>query len=278
MNPMVLMRIKNQLLGTFMPKRVASSHADIFLSPRTFPFKSWEASAEQEGQRMTFGQDTGQRLSAIRWGAGDKRILLMHGWESRATQMHALAQPLIKHGFEVIAIDAPGHGLSSGKGSDPVQFSQAVMAAHHQWGPFYGAVGHSMGCAALAIANEQGAMIDRLVLLASPANMLAPLQDFSRFMGLPKTCTQRFFQTIDRRVGRPAHELDVGKLLSTGQSDVLLIHARNDAEVAFESMSVIHNQLEGAHMWVSPPLGHRKLVRDSGVADVVGRFMRHGTL
>ncbi|MGL4242085.1 MAG: alpha/beta hydrolase, partial [Beijerinckiaceae bacterium] len=42
-------------------------------------------------------------------------VLLVHGWTGRAAFMQAFAPPLLKEGYDVIALDLPGHGLSSGK-------------------------------------------------------------------------------------------------------------------------------------------------------------------
>ncbi|WP_422444419.1 MULTISPECIES: alpha/beta hydrolase [unclassified Endozoicomonas] len=279
MNMMTLLRIKNRFLGTLLPGKVARDHVTLFLSPRRFPLKDWEEKAELNGQRISFGAEFDNSLSALRWGEGGedkKRVLIMHGWESRATQMQALAQPLIEEGYEVIAIDAPRHGLSKGKQANPVQFALAVIAACHELGPFDAAIGHSMGCAGLAIAREQGAAINRYVLMASPANMLDTLRAFADFMGLPKTCTEKFIVGVGHAVGRPAEELDIGTMLADGQPDVLLVHARNDIEVPFAAMTCIHDKLGNAQTWTSPSLGHRKLVRDPDIASMIGRFISTG--
>ncbi|MCH9691164.1 MAG: alpha/beta hydrolase [Gammaproteobacteria bacterium] len=279
MDKMILLRIKNQILGTLAPSKVAKDHVKIFLSPRRFPLKNWEENAELEGERLCFGKEFEECLSALRWGkGGDKRVLIMHGWESRATQMYTLAQPLLEQGYEVIAIDAPRHGLSKGKRANPVQFASSVVAACRELGPFHAAIGHSMGCAGLAMAREKGASITRLVLLASPANMLDNLQAFADFMKLPKKCTEIFINGIGITVGCPADELDVGKMLSTGQPEVLLVHDRNDIEVPFSSMARIYKKLSNARTWESSSLGHRKLVRDPDIATIVAQFVGTGDI
>ncbi len=129
MNMMTLLRMKNRVLGTLMPSKVAKGHVQLFLSPRKFPLKQWEEEAELNGERISFGANFNNGLSALRWGKSNKRVLIMHGWESRATQMQALAKPLVEQGYEVIAIDAPRHGLSKGEQASPVQFANAVIAA-----------------------------------------------------------------------------------------------------------------------------------------------------
>src|SRR5438105_1441963 len=55
-----------------------------------------------------------EEVAVYRWGKADRRILLVHGWGGKAAQFFSFVGPLLENGFEVIAFDAPAHGLSSG--------------------------------------------------------------------------------------------------------------------------------------------------------------------
>ena len=134
----MLLPIKNQTLGTIFPQVTARNAARLFLTPKRFPVKAWEKEAEADCERISFGNG----LSAARWGNGGPKILIMHGWESRATQMYSLVPDLIGHGFEAIGIDAPGHGHSGSGRTNPVMFAEAIQAADQTFGLFYGASGH----------------------------------------------------------------------------------------------------------------------------------------
>jgi hypothetical protein len=274
MNLIKLLRIKNRALGVVMPEKVALDNARLFLTPRAFPLKEWEKEAEQQAERFSFGHG----LSAIRWGKGKRKILLMHGWESRATQMYGLASALVADGCQVIAIDAPCHGRSKGEQSNPVAFAQAIVAADQELGPFDGAVGHSMGAVALAIAREAGANLGRYALVSSPACLYDTLIVFCDFMGLSPRCTERFVQHVESEVGRPARELDVGLLLADHTPRPLLVHDRNDREIPYESVATIKRALSDVKIWSSNDLGHRKIVRDPFIASVIRQFVTTGTV
>ncbi|WP_303288982.1 alpha/beta fold hydrolase [Marinobacter sp. SS5-14b] len=272
MNGITLIRMKNRALGMVMPEKVVRDNARLFLSPRTFPLKEWEKEAEQQGTRFGFGDG----LSAIRWGSGERKILLMHGWESRATQMYGLASALAADGCQVIAIDAPLHGRSKGKRTSPVAFAQAIVAADRELGPFDGAVGHSMGAVALAIAREAGANLGRYALVSSPACLYDTLIAFCNFMGLSTGCTKRFVRHVEREVGRSARDLDVARLMAGHTPAPLLVHARNDREIPYEAVATIKRTLSGATVWSANDLGHRKIVRDPTIASVVQQFVTTG--
>ncbi len=269
---MTLFRIKNRLLGALMPEKVARDTARLFLTPRLFPLKEWEKEAEKKCRRHTFGDG----LSAARWGAGIRRILLVHGWESRATQMYGIASALVENGFEVIAIDAPLHGHSGGVKSNPVTFAEAIATAVNELGPFDGTVGHSMGAAAIAFAMDMGADPGRCVCIAAPSCMYLVLKAFSRHIGLSEKCTTRFLRHVETEVGKPSRELNVGSIFAKLKPEVLLIHARNDQEVPYCSLEQIKQSYPDLLTYSPTDLGHQRIVRDTTVSSLISDFMKSG--
>lgn len=264
-----ILRLKNRLNGYLFPEVLAEKTARSFLTPRRFPVKEWEKQAESKCERLTFGNG----LSAARWGKSDKKILIMHGWESRATQMYRLVPELVSQGFEVIAIDAPGHGHSSGNRANPVVFSKAIVQADQTWGPFYGAIGHSMGAAALSIAMDSGARLGRLVLISSPGNLYDVLHGFAGFVGLSEKVAGLFVQHIEKEVGTPAKDLDVGRVFSRLRPKALIIHAKNDREVPFESHDAILSSWPGLQSHTPDTLGHRRIIQSPDIARRIRLFM-----
>jgi len=274
MNAMTFLRMKNRLLGAIMPEKVARDAARLFLTPRRFPLKEWEKEAEQKCRRHTFGEG----LSAARWGEGSRRILLVHGWESRATQMYGIASVLVENGFEVVAIDAPLHGHSKGTKSNPVTFAEAIVAAVKELGPFDGTVGHSMGAAAIAFTMDMGEDPGRCVCISAPSCMYHILRAFSRLIGLSEKFTARFISHVETEVGRPSRELDVGRVFAKVKPDVLLIHARNDQEVPYSSLEQIKQAYPDAQAYSPDDLDHRRIVRDTTVASLISEFMKSGCM
>ena len=149
---MKLFRSKNRLVSTFLPDYSARQARELFFTPRKFPAKPWEEKMEQKGRRIQLGGG----LSAIVWGGSNRKVLVVHGWESRATQLSGFVDVLVNQGFEVVALDGPAHGASSGERANPWLFSQAVSQAIQAVGPFEAILGHSMGGNAVATALAQG--------------------------------------------------------------------------------------------------------------------------
>lgn len=118
----------------------------------------------------------GLRIAARVTGAGET-IVCLHGWLDNAASFEPLGAAL--HGFRVVAVDLPGHGLSShrepGNSYAFVDTVAAMAAARDALGlDRCILMGHSLGAAvASALAGAQPGRCDALVLLEG----IAPLTE-----------------------------------------------------------------------------------------------------
>jgi len=276
MNIFDLIRIKNRLLSNALPAMTARSATKMFLNPRRSELKDWEYQAEKTGKRRSFEG----HLSALEWGDGKKKILLMHGWESRASQMYSLVTPLIDLGFSVIAIDGPKHGQSGGDEANPIAFSEAIKAAESEFGPFYGAIGHSLGGTAIALAMESGVRFERCTLIASPSCFYNVLFAFANFIGLSASARNHFINCVEQQAanGRSSKTLDVARIFSEIKPESLLIHSRDDKEVPYDSVINIKQAYPNVQTLLCDDLGHRNVIRDTDIAIKVASFIESGTI
>jgi pimeloyl-ACP methyl ester carboxylesterase len=152
---------------------MATAAATLFAARRVAP-----AAAVSE---LSFQLADGIKLAAQRWiahsdsQASSRRILCLHGWLDNARSFHHLAPSLASKlpSTEVVALDFPGHGLSSHKSKDAPMMqaeyayyvSEAVRSLEWDERPFT-LVGHSMGAAvALLYGAAYPEQIDKMVLL-----------------------------------------------------------------------------------------------------------------
>ena len=262
-------RLKNRISSFLLPNYTAGKARDLFLTPRRFPLKSWENEAEQLGERKSYDG----KFSAITWGKGDKTVLLMHGWESRATQLYRLVQPLLDQGYKVIGLDGPAHGESEGSKANPVMFAKAIKLLNEHEGPFEAMIGHSMGGSSVAISLSEGVDVSKVVLISSPSSILTVLQRFSRFIGLSEDVSHRFIRSVSHHAGQEAKHLDVPKLLANSDASVLVIHDEQDIEIPFEEGTRIAELVPQAKLITTNDLGHRKIVSDANVSEQIADFL-----
>jgi esterase/lipase len=115
--------------------------------PRKLPTKERDLGYIHSAKTITFNRN-GEKV-ALSWGAGPV-VILVHGWEGRSTQMAVIAQQLANNGFQAIALDFSGHGLSGGRQSGFSDFIEDLAAlkkyVEENISPnIHAMVGHSAG-------------------------------------------------------------------------------------------------------------------------------------
>jgi pimeloyl-ACP methyl ester carboxylesterase len=219
----------------------------------------------------------GHVVRGSRWGSGPV-VYLVHGWAGRSEQFSSLVLPLVEAGFTVVAHDAPSHGASdpgpSGpRSSDVVEFGKALDAVAAKFGPAYAIVAHSMGAAAAALTLEHGWLAtERLVLIAPMVDVASFIPAFQRGLGFGRRTLRRLDHRVTRRVGLPAEEVDMARLLDLDPPDLVVVHDREDTETAYDASLRLVGRWPGARLMTTHGLGHNRILRDPAV---VGAVMDH---
>lgn len=253
-------RVRAALQAFFAPPRVAARPEEVELM--------------QRAQRRDFDVD-GQRVAAWRWGDGPC-VLLVHGWGSRGSHLAAFVAPLLGHGLSVAAYDAPAHGDSPGTLSSVVHAGRAVRAAARALGPVHGIVAHSMGSPASLYAFRDGLRVAASVHLAGPATLANVMHGYARVFGLAGDEGAAFRIAIERFIGEPVAAGAVEALAAGLAHPGLVIHDRDDREVACSESEALARHWPAATLWLTEGLGHRRLLGSAEVAARAACFFAAG--
>jgi len=227
-----------------------------------------------DGGRLAFVPHRGGRLAAWTFGEGP-RILTMHGWGGHAGRLAAFFRPLVDGGFSVVAVDAPGHGLSSGSFSSLPDFVATVETVSKELGPLAGAVGHSAGAAAVALAIRHGVAIPCAVLLSPPASPEYYATRFAHYMGIPDAVRDEMKTRLETRYGIGWSDLRLSEPADASAA-VLVIHDRNDASVPWREGAAIVAAWPGSRLVSTRGLGHHKILRDPAVVRAAVSYIARG--
>lgn len=274
-------RLKNKVFSYLAPTWIAKQALKRFLSPRRTPLKEWEQKAEINGQRFVLTP----QISAMRWQTTSsieaqptKTLLLVHGWESRATQMYGLVPQLITLGYQVIAVDMPAHGQSAGTMSNAEVFIQTILLAQTKIGKFDAIIGHSMGAAATSMALSRGLDTDKLVLVSGPSSLENVFNRFSAFIGLNKKATNKMIDFASELVGTEITDLDACSLLNKNATSTLIIHDQDDTEVPISESRRLLPAFENAELFETKGLGHRKILKSSILNEKITNFLTESAI
>ncbi len=263
------LRWQLKLLWTLAPGLGFRQAWRVFTTPRRLPLKAWEAPALADARRRTVTAETGG-VAVYEWGpAAAPAVLLVHGWEHRASFWRAWVGPLLAAGYRVVALDGPAHGASAGRRTTLTDFGGAVQAVADTVGAVRAIVAHSFGAASVAglpVRLPAGAPLPRLVLISAPEGPRVVAERFADFLHLPTDLVRRFAGHIERSTGRTANSFAVATAgPGTGAERVLVLHDEGDEIIPFAEGQQIVAAWPGARLHATRGLGHNRILRDAGV-------------
>ena len=223
----------------------------------------------------------GREIMTYRWGSGERVILLVHGWRSRASRFSALVAALESADVTVIAFDAPANGDSPGRLVTILDYAAAIEALSLRHGPIDTIVAHSFGVLATFVAVREGVTVKRIVGISGMANADQLVDKFCALAGLGARAVRGMRRRIERRTfpevvdpwSRFVAELDP----SATHVPVLLVHDTDDATVDPGQALLIANAHTGpVHSVITSGLGHLRILSDPAVVEEVRRFVVSG--
>lgn len=220
----------------------------------------------------------GQRskVAAWRWGHGPT-VLLVHGWEGRGSQLGAFVEPLVRAGLSVVAFDAPGHGDSPGRRLYLADLADCIADVARAVGPLHAIIAHSFGAAAVLMAHRRGAVdARRNVMIAPNALIEDAVARFASEVALDDRDRGLFEHQLAVHNGVTVEALGIEQLVGVRDAALLVVHDRDDREVAFVHGERLAATWHNASLLATAGLGHRRILRDDAVVAAALAFVRDG--
>ena len=267
-----LIRVGLGALSLVSPPTAAFAAERVFMHPRRHARPAHECALLDAARAFVVANPDGA-LQAWEWGTAGERVLLVHGWEGRGTQLGALVAPLVERGFRVVTFDAPGHGASAGFLSSFFHFARAIESVKAELGPFHAVVAHSLGGAATGWASLAGALGERVVMIAPPASLHDAVEQAKQMLGLRQDVLSRMEARLALRFGVTLDAVHASRVAPRMTARLLVVHDENDREVAASDGELIAKAWPGAELVKTSGLGHRRILKDPGVIDRVVAFV-----
>ncbi|RZJ32793.1 MAG: alpha/beta hydrolase, partial [Flavobacterium sp.] len=209
------------------------------------------------------------------YGASAKKILLVHGWSGRGTQLVKIADELLQLGYSTISFDAPAHGKSSGKTTLMPEFIASILELEKQFGPFEAGVGHSLGGMSLYNSMRQGLKLNRLVTIASGDVVQDIMDDFTYKLRMKHKVSNLMRVYFEDKFGETMESFSA--YLSAKEIDisVLVIHDNDDEDIPVKAGIHIHKFLKNGQLMITKGLGHRKILGDEKVIQATVEFINN---
>jgi len=217
-------------------------------------------------------------VTTYQWGSGERPVLFVHGWRSRASRSIALSNALVDRGYTLVSFDARGHGDSVGKRTTAMEFADVIRQLGERHGEFEAVITHSFGSIPAFMAARSGVRTKRIVTIAGPHDFQSIVDTFAAGVGL-STAAKRGLQRHIERWARPL-KIDVWRHVvaeldpTNTRTPLFVVHDTLDAEVPFdEAMKIVEAHTGRVETLITDGLGHNRVLTDQGVVDRVVRFV-----
>ena len=266
--------ITAKILEATSAKLAARFAMKLFTSPMRFKLPKREADMDLNSrQELVNIPAINKTINVYHYGESDRKILLVHGWSGRGTQLHTIAEKLLKCGYSTISFDAPAHGKSTGKRSDMTEFIACILELEKQFGPFEHAIGHSLGAMAVLNSIKRGLKVNKAVTIGSGDVIKDIMNDFTDKLGMNIATGKLMIRLFEKKFGESINNYSAYKAAQTITIPVLVIHDENDIDVPVTAAHHIAEHLQTSELVRTSGLGHRKILGDSKVMKKILEFI-----
>jgi pimeloyl-ACP methyl ester carboxylesterase len=155
-------------------------------------------------------------INCFSWGNGKRKVLLTHGWASKALDFYELILELQKIGdIEIIAFDAPGNGSSVSEFSNLMLYADSVKSIALNYAQPDVLIGHSLGGMANVIALQVlGITPDLLISIAPLIRLKENFEQSLNSVNINAQHQDIFFANFAKEFPVPASHFNLTELYS----------------------------------------------------------------
>ncbi len=268
-----IIRLAFSLLGPMFPRLMGRWAIKLWFRTRRFPESAAGKKFTASAQRETLLVDD-IPVAVYKRGNGPI-VLFVHGWSGRGSQAAAFADDLVAAGYQVIAIDAPGHGNTPGDSTNILECAAVLLEFSRHYGAVHGVITHSFGGMVLAYAMHNGMWVDRAVCISAPAHVDYLIESFAETLAIPAAVIQDMHRRMNERFDEKVWA-SISTVLNVRELDVpaLIIHDVDDHSVPWEQGKIIANAWPGARFMKTSGLGHGRILRDPAVVAAAVEFIK----
>jgi len=256
-------------------KWVTTYAAKLFTTPIKHKVPKREFEMDQKSIQNTINiPQINKNIVTYSYGESSRKILLVHGWSGRGTQLFKIADELLKIGYSTISFDAPAHGKSEGKTTIMSEFISSIIEIEKQFGPFEIAIGHSLGGMSVLNAIKDGLKVNKAIIIGSGDIIQDILDDFILKLQLKKEIAESLRDLFEDKYHVKMNDFSAYKAAQKIDIPVLVIHDNDDPEVPVKAGIHIYNQLKNGTLFLTDSLGHRKILGSQNVIKKILDFIQ----
>jgi len=276
-----LLRLCYQYLGPIFPVYFGHRAFEQWFTTTRFKRPAYEKPALASANRETIHVNN-LNIAVYLWQHKSikpkAKLLFIHGWSGRGTQIVHYIQALNNQGYQVISFDGPAHGNSAGRQTSLLEMTDVVLTMEKHYGHFDAAITHSFGGMILLYAMRSGLTLDRAALICPAKNFQVILENLQRILALPDSVMQAVKRKTSALYGQVTQDaINTVHNAKHIHCKGLLIHDEDDLDIPWQNSEEIANAWSGAQFVKTSGLGHRRILQDEKVRQRILHFLQPET-
>ncbi|WP_431137575.1 alpha/beta hydrolase [Psychroserpens mesophilus] len=258
-------------ISLFSPRTAGKIAIRLFSSPRRKRLKE----IDKDFLETAFIEDLKYddiSIMTYRWLGKKDTVLLVHGWESNSVRWKDLILKLKALDYNIIALDAPAHGLSSGKVFNAVIYSECINVVVKKFQAKI-IIGHSVGGMATTFFQYKYQLptVEKLVLLGAPSNFVSIFQRYVNMMGYNTRISKTINDIIYERFNNKPEHFNAAKFSETIVAQGLLIHDKHDKVIPHSDAEDFRTFYKNSKLITTEGFGHT--LKSETVNDYILEFV-----
>lgn len=219
------------------------------------------------------------KFNGFIWGNGSRKVLITHGWGSKAADFSDLIAALKTiENLQIIAFDTPGNGSSEGELSNLLLFARATEAVIRAYGAPDIMIGHSLGVMANIMAISETAIKPSLLINITP--MVRLKENFTAtmtFAEVPQAAQSKFFESFESLFKVPVSYFKLTDLYTEGAAvKHWLAYDPGDKVAPLEYLQEFLAMHPSVLSKEYAATGHERIIKDAGLINDIVELVKQG--
>ena len=279
---LLIIRLYFRIVSTLAPKLAAIQAFRLFQRPLFQITRPLEQRFFQKARSFQIDH-TPEPIQCYELGPKyGKIVILVHGWESNAGSMAAIATSLAHQGYRVVLFNLPAHGGSKLKQANLLTCREVMerVLRYYQYSGTPSIISHSFGSAVstytLATTNYA---IDKFILLTTPDKIIDIFADFKNVISLGNLAFQKMLIQVQNLLGDDLKNIAIHHLTDRVRYEKLsIIHDEYDKVLPYSNSLNVYKKSKKATLTTLEKVGHYRMLWNDAVINIIKAELRAESL
>lgn len=242
-------------ISLFNTEKAGHIAYNLFANPRDGKLNAYSDFLKNANREIIIYNE--HQIQTYEWKGDKETVLLMHGWESNSNRWQGMIQYLKKKKYNIVSLDAPGQGMSSGKEFNAVLYAEFINEVCQKYKPTY-LIGHSLGGMTMFYAQSkyQFPFVKKIIGLGSPNLFHRITRNYKSLLSLNNRTYRSYLNMFIKKFDIDTTYFNTENFIEKINQPLLIIHDKDDSIVPYNDAVQIVNKNPRVKFISTEKLGH----------------------